>query len=165
MLLYLMRHGLAIDREDPECPADPRRFLTRKGVERTRSAAMGLRALGVEVDVILSSPYLRAVQTAEIAADALQYPRARIRQTDALLPPAKPQDLMKEVQRLKSGQVLCAGHAPNLDEVIAFAIGMRAPCTSLKKAGVACLEMESCAEGKGILLWLHTPKSLRLLAD
>jgi phosphohistidine phosphatase len=164
MLLYLMRHGLAINREDPACPPDPKRFLTRKGVEKTRGAAMGLRALGLKPDVIVSSPYVRALQTAEIAADALEFPRARIRQSDALLPPARPSDLLKDLEKIKAGEVLCVGHAPNLDEVIALALAARAPFTALKKAGVACLEFESLAAGKGVLCWLHTPKSLRLLA-
>jgi phosphohistidine phosphatase len=164
MMIYLFRHGLAIDREDPECPPDPKRFLTRKGVEKTRAAAMGLRALGLATEMILSSPYVRAMQTAELAAEALEFPRARITQTDALLPPAHPAQLMKVLANTKASAVLCVGHAPNLDEVIAYALGAQASFTALKKAGAAGLEMESLSPGKGTLLWLHTPKSLRLLA-
>ncbi len=164
MLLYLFRHGIAIDREDPECPPDPRRFLTRKGVEKTRGAAQGLAALGIEPELIVSSPYVRAAQTAEIAAEALKYPHARIRQSDALLPSADPAHVLRELSRLRVKEVLCAGHAPNLDEVIACAVGASAVITSLKKAGAACLEMDSFSPGQGTLIWLHTPRSLRLLA-
>ena len=164
MIIYLFRHGLAIDRDDPECPPDPKRFLTRKGVEKTRAAAMGLRALGLAPEIILSSPYVRAMQTGELVAEALEFPRARIVQTDALLPPAGPAQLFKVLAKTKVAAVLCVGHAPNLDEIIGYALGANGSFTALKKAGAACLEMESLSPGKGTLLWLHTPKSLRLLA-
>lgn len=163
MLLYLVRHGLAIDREDPECPPDPKRFLTRKGIEKTREVVMGLRALGIKPDEMISSPYVRAVQTAEIAAQALDFPRDKIRHSEALLPPAKPLDIFKELAKCKGNQVMCFGHAPNLDEVIAVAIGSRATTTALKKAGAACIEFESPAPGKGTLVWVCPPKMLRAM--
>ena len=68
MRLYLMRHGIAIDREDPDCPEETQRYLTAKGTQRTRSAAHGLADLGVKPAGLLTSPYIRAVQTAEIVA-------------------------------------------------------------------------------------------------
>ena len=71
MLVYLMRHGIAQDRDDPESPPDPDRQLTRKGAERTAEVARGLRALGVKPGAVLTSPYLRAAQTAAIAETAL----------------------------------------------------------------------------------------------
>lgn len=165
MILYLMRHGVAVDREDPECPPDPKRYLTPKGVKKTREVALGLRALKISPEAYLSSPYVRAVQTAEIVADALGYPRARIRHTEALLPPARPAELLKLLAREKSESVICFGHAPNLDEVIAALTGNRAPITALKKAGVACLEFDSPTEGQVVLQWIYPPKVLRLLAE
>ena len=66
MRLYLMRHGIAIDREDPDCPSDPERYLTPKGIQRTRAAARGLRALRVKPTALLTSPFVRAVQTGEV---------------------------------------------------------------------------------------------------
>ena len=49
MQLYIVRHGIAIDREAPKCPADPERYLTEEGKEKTRQVATGLAALGVAV--------------------------------------------------------------------------------------------------------------------
>jgi phosphohistidine phosphatase len=165
MLLYLLRHGVAIDREDPECPPDPERFLTREGVEKTRQVARGLRKLGVKPDLILSSPLVRAVQTAEIAAAELSYPKEKIRRTELLEPDGDPAELMKEISGWKKEEVLCAGHAPQLDEMIAHAVGVRAAFTSLKKAGAACLEFHSPAASRATLLWLMSPKVLRSLGE
>ena len=165
MLLYLMRHGIAIDREDPECPPDPERFLTKKGIEKSRAAALGLRALGIKPDAMLTSPLVRAVQTAEITAAALGFSRERIRKTDALIFGHKPVELFRELAHVRGKEVMCFGHAPHLDEVIAFALGCRSSVTALKKAGVACLELESISSPRGSLLWLHTPRSLRVLGE
>ncbi len=165
MLLYLVRHGVAVDRTDPECPADPERPLTRKGIEKTRAAMLGLRAQGIEPDVLITSPFLRAAQTAEIAAESLRYPRDKIRRSDSLKPGAEPAELWKELARLRSKEVICFGHAPNLDLVIASALGARSTVTSLKKAGVACVELDSVAPPKGRLAWLFPPKILRMLGE
>ena len=69
MQLYIVRHGIAIEREDPKCPPDPERYLTEEGVEKTKQGAKGLVALGVTGDLFLTSPYVRAAQTAEISAE------------------------------------------------------------------------------------------------
>ncbi|HEV8383609.1 MAG TPA: phosphohistidine phosphatase SixA [Candidatus Acidoferrales bacterium] len=165
MILYLMRHGIAIDREDPKCPPDPERYLTKKGMEKTRAAAQGLRALGIKPDAMLTSPYVRAVQTAEIAAASLGFARDRIRRTETLIFGHKPAELFRELPKARAKEVMCFGHAPHLDEVIAFALGSRTLLTALKKAGVACLELESLSTPKGVLVWVHTPRSLRILGE
>jgi phosphohistidine phosphatase len=165
MLLYLLRHGVAVDREDPDCPADALRPLTGKGVEKVRLAVAGLRRLGVKPGVIVSSPLLRAVQTAEIAAEILGHAKDKIKRTPALEPSADPADLLREVARWKAEEVLCAGHAPQLDELIAHAVGARTAFTALKKSGAACLEFASTGGGRGVLLWVFPPKVLRFLGE
>lgn len=165
MLLYLLRHGVAVDREAPDCPPDPQRPLTREGSEKARLAIAGLRRLGVKPGTIVSSPLLRAMQTAEIAAELLGHAKDKIRRTPALEPSADPADLLRELAKMKAEEVLCAGHAPHLDELIAHAVGARTPFTSLKKSGAACLEFESFAAGRGMLLWLYPPKVLRCLGE
>lgn len=165
MRLYLMRHGIAIDREDPECPPEPERHLTPKGIDKTRAAANGLRSLKINPDLVLTSPYLRAVQTAEIACVALEIPVSRIRHTDTLLPGASPQMLFEELSKAKADEVICFGHAPNLDEVIARAVHAPKAFTELKKAGTACLEIDSILPVDGRLIWLLTSRALRDLRD
>lgn len=162
MDLYIVRHGIAIDREDPKCPADPERYLTEEGVEKTQQVAKGVAALGVKGDLFLSSPYVRAMQTAEIFANALDYAKQKIRRTDLLLPGAEPSLLFRELAKDKqASSVFLFGHAPQLDDVIATALGSKRHVTSLKKAGVALIELKRIAPPIGTLVWLSTPKLLR----
>ena len=162
MELYIVRHGIAIDREDPKCPPDPERYLTEEGVEKTKAVAKGLAALGVTPGLFLSSPYTRAVQTAEIFADALDYARQKIRRSELLLPGTEPTLLFRELAREKqASSIFVFGHAPHLDDVITTALGAKKHFTELKKAGVALIELKRISPPIGILAWLVTPKILR----
>ena len=162
MELYVVRHGIAIDREDPKSPADPERYLTEEGVEKTDQVAKSIAALGINPDLFVSSPYVRAMQTAEILAAALQYPKQKIRQSNALLPGAEPSLFFRELAKDKqSAVVFCFGHAPHLDELIAAGVGVKHPITAMKKAGVALLELKRVSPPTGQLAWLVTPKLLR----
>ena len=165
MRLHLMRHGIAINREDPLCPAEAERPLTTEGVKKTSDVARGMRKMGIEPEIVLTSPYLRAVQTAEIACAALKVETKKIIRVEALLPNAKPSLLFDELAKLKVSEVLCCGHAPNLDEAIAYALGNKTAITELKKAGVATLEMESLDPLRAKLAALYTPKTLRKVAS
>ena len=164
MRLYLMRHGIAVDREDPDCPPDPERYLTPKGIQRTRAAARGLRALRVKPTALLTSPYVRAVQTGEIVCEVLGLDPKQLRTTDSLKPEAKPARLAEELGRL-GGEVICFGHAPHVDEFIAHALKATAPFTALKKSGVACLDIDSLAPLRATLFWVLTSRILRRLGD
>lgn len=162
MELYIVRHGIAIDREDPKSPADPERYLTEEGIEKTKQVAKGVAALGVTADVLISSPYVRAMQTSEIFADALEYPKQKIRQSNALLPGAEPSLFFRELAKDKqSAVVFCFGHAPHVDGLIAAGVGVKHPITAMKKAGVALLELKRLSPPSAQLLWLVTPKLLR----
>jgi phosphohistidine phosphatase len=163
MRLYLMRHGIAIDREDPKCPPEPERMLTKKGRERTKEAAHGIAALGVSPGAMYSSPYTRAHETARIVADALEFSVKEIRKTTALLPNADPADMLKLLAKEDAAEVWCFGHAPHLDEMIARILGTRQAVTALGKAGVACLELGLSKAQRGWLVWLAEPRMLRNL--
>jgi len=162
MQLYIVRHGVAIDREDPKCPSDPDRFLTQEGIEKTKEVARGLAKIAGEPDLLLTSPYVRALQTASIVADALDYPKQKIRKTDALLPGAEAQQLFRELAKDKDpSTVFVFGHAPHLDELLATAVGSKNHISALKKAGVALVELKRLLPPSGQLVWLATPKLLR----
>jgi phosphohistidine phosphatase len=162
MQLYIVRHGIAVDREDPKCPPDPERYLTEEGVEKTKQVAKGVVALAASVDLLLSSPYVRAMQTAEIFAAALDYAKQKIRRTDLLLPGADPSLLFRDLAKDKqSSSVFLFGHAPQLDDIIATALGSKRHITSLKKAGVALIELKRISPPIALLVWLGTPKLLR----
>jgi phosphohistidine phosphatase len=164
MILYIVRHGIAVDRTDPKSPPEAERPLTATGVQKTRSAALGLRAMGAKPDALISSPYVRAAQTAEIFAEALGFSPEKIRVSDALKPAGNPAEIVKEISRLRAKEVACFGHAPNLDLMISHLAGARAAFTELKKAGVACFE-QNPAHSRWELRWILTPKVLRELAD
>jgi len=162
MQLYVVRHGIAIDREDPNCPPDPERHLTEEGVEKTATVARGIAALGATADLLLSSPYVRALQTAEIFAGIFKYSKQKIRRTDLLLPGADPTLFFRELAKDKqSSAVFCFGHAPQLDDLIATALGSKHHVTALKKAGVALVELRRVSPPSGQLVWVVTPKMLR----
>lgn len=165
MQLYIVRHGIAIDREDPKSPPDPERFLTEEGIDKTKEVAKGVAKLGITPDLLISSPYVRAMQTAEIFASALDYPKQKIRRSDLLLPGTEASLFYKELAKDKqSGIVLCFGHAPQLDDLIAAGLGSKHPLSSLKKAGIAMLELKRISPPSGELVWLATPKLLRKIS-
>jgi phosphohistidine phosphatase len=162
MEIYVVRHGIAIDREDPKCPPDPERYLTEEGIEKTKRVAAAVVALGASPDLLLSSPYVRAMQTAEIFAGALDYSKQKIRRTDLLLPGAEPSLFFRDLAKDKQTSTLFVfGHAPQLDDIIATALGSKHHITSLKKAGVALIELKRVSPPNGQLVWLAPPKLLR----
>jgi phosphohistidine phosphatase len=163
MILYIVRHGIAVDRTDPKSPPEAERPLTAKGVQKTRSSALGLRSLDVKPDILITSPYVRAAQTAEIFAEALGFAPEKIRVSEALKPAADPADILQEISQLKAKEVICFGHAPHLDLWISHLAGARGAFTELKKAGVACFE-HATTHGRWQLHWVLTPKMLRELA-
>jgi phosphohistidine phosphatase len=168
MQLYIVRHGIAIDREDPKCPSDPERFLTPEGLKKTREVAQGFAAVCDAPKVFLSSPYVRALQTAEIFAEVLKQGKAKIVKTEHLLPGAEAAGFFRELSRQllhrKSAEsVICFGHAPQLDELIAFALGSKRDLTALKKAGAACIELTRVYPPAGTLVSVMPPKALRKL--
>jgi phosphohistidine phosphatase len=164
MHLYLIRHGIAVDRDDPTSPPDTERPLTPKGMKRSEAAAMGLRALDVKPNAVLTSPWLRAVQTAEIFCETIDYPTKKMIRTDALKGTSAPSELMRELQAMKAKVVLCFGHEPHLHQVIGHVLHTSAKITELKKSGLALLELERISPPQGRLLALYPASTLRLLA-
>ena len=162
MQLYIVRHGIAVDREDPKCPPDPERFLTEEGIEKTKDVARGIAEIAAVPDLMISSPYVRAFQTAELFAKVLEYPKDKIRKSDFLLPGAESLQLFRELSKDKDNSIVFLfGHAPHLDDLIATALTSKHHITSLKKAGVALIELKRLVPPAGELVWLSTPKLLR----
>lgn len=162
MDLYIVRHGIAIDREDPKSPPEAERFLTDEGIEKTRQVAKSLAALGLHADLMVSSPYVRAMQTAAIFAKALDYSEQKIRQSESLLPGADAALILRELAREKNAaSVFCFGHAPHVDSLLAATVGAQRHIASMKKAGVAFVELKRVSPPSGQLVWLATPKLFR----
>ena len=162
MELYIVRHGIAIDREDPKSPADPERYLTEEGIDKTKQIAKRIAGFKISPDLLISSPYVRAMQTAELFAGAFDYPKQKIRRSDSLLPGTEPNHFFKEIAKEKnSSAIFCFGHAPQLDDLIATALGSKHHITALRKAGVAAIDLKRPTPPSGHLVWLATPKLLR----
>jgi len=167
MQLYIVRHGIAIDREDPKSPPEAERFLTEEGIAKTKQVAKSVAALGISADLLVSSPYVRALQTAEIFASALEYAKQKIGKSEALLPGAEPGAFFRELAKEKEASIVfCFGHAPHVDELVAVAVavGLKHPLTEMKKGGVALVELKRVSPPSGKLVWLATPKLLRKAA-
>ncbi len=158
--LYLVRHGTAEARGDA-WPDDSKRPLTDAGMSRLRKQARGLARLGVTFDVVLTSPFVRTRQTAEIVAAAFD-PRPHLATTEALIPDgtyaAVLAELAKQVRRTR---IALVGHEPGVGELAARLIGSRHPIP-FKKGAVCCIEVDALPpEGPGALRWFLSPKILR----
>ncbi len=164
MRLYLIRHGIAVDRSESQKFSEADRPLTEEGLEKTHRAAEGIRALGIQPDLFISSPYLRARQTAEIFATVLSYPVEKIEIRESLLPEMAPENFLKDLSSFKDEEIAAFGHAPNIDRVLAHCLGSSFPISSMKKAGAACIDLVSLQPAEGSLLWLATPKILKKIS-
>lgn len=158
MELYLLRHGIAESARPGMKDAD--RALTEEGRTKLRRVMKRARDAGVELDLILSSPYRRAVETAGVAAEILAY-RGKVVQTPALVPNASPFDIWEEIRaRSKEGEesILLSGHEPLMSALVAFLLGSPALLVDMKKAALARLDCERLgAEPQATLKWLLTP--------
>lgn len=159
--LYLIRHGVAEDRGDA-WPDDSKRPLTSRGMSRVRKEARGLSRLGVSFDVVLTSPLVRARQTAEIIVAAVE-PRPHLVNAESLAPGATFQALVTDIEKQgKKTRVALVGHEPGMGELAARLIGARR-AIELKKGSVARIDLESIAAGAGTLRWLIPPRALRMV--
>ncbi len=189
MRVYLIRHAIAFDRDRKRWPDDRERPLTPEGMEKFRRAAAGLERLVGEVGCVLTSPLIRARQTASILQSVAGWPRAveapelapggAVEQALALIGDRAAAD--PELERL-----VLVGHEPHLTELLGASVtGSRARVRcELKKGGAACLLFPAGRSGRARLArrgetrteartgwvnppqleWLITPRALRALA-
>ena len=156
MELYFLRHGIAED-AGPAGTGDAGRRLTKEGIAKMRAEARGLRRLGVSIDTLLSSPLVRAHETAEIVAKELG---VELQLADALAPGCDAQRLFDLLGEHRAAErVMVVGHEPDFSAMIgALTGGSR---VQLKKGGLARVDMEVLEPGAATLVWLLPPKVLR----
>ena len=169
MNLYLMRHGIAVAADDLGAIQDQERPLTSKGSKRMRRAARGLRRLEIEFDGILTSPLLRARQTADIVAAALGM-ESRLEEITELAPESSVEHLIFGLTRYQDrDHLLLVGHQPLLGQTLASLIDPSPGAKlafDLGKGSLCRVEIDGLpANSPGVLHWLRTAKQLRLLAD
>ncbi|MBN1477039.1 phosphohistidine phosphatase SixA [Candidatus Sumerlaeota bacterium] len=166
MRLYVVRHGIAVDRLSPSVTSDAERWLTEEGKTKTLAVAEGLEALGVKVDVILTSPLVRARQTAEILTEVLE-PTGGLVETGALEPGFSMTELCEVLMAQGPPEsAMIVGHEPDLSELISTLVwGDDRGEVEMKKAGCALLEIDALppSEAGVTLRWLIPPKVLMRL--
>ena len=163
MDLYVLRHGVAEDRGSAEYPSDDERPLTAKGGRRMARQAQGLRSLGLSIDVIVSSPLVRAAQTAEIVREGLRV-TGRVVTSNALAPNGSPSRLVSQLATGYSSadDVMVVGHEPYLSSLISvLATGNPEPVMRLRKGALCKLRLPAPRYGRcGWIEWSMTPKQM-----
>lgn len=157
MDVFLLRHGVA-ENSRPGFD-DSARELTSEGRKRTREMMKLARALGLAPDYVLASPYVRAVQTAEVAAAALGYEAGLVR-TPALTPDSHPERVWDEVRVYRgAAQLLLVGHEPLLSMLSAHLLNAPALLVDFKKGALMRIEIEAAASApRGVLRWFLPSK-------
>ena len=166
MNLYLLRHGIATELGTAGSRLDSERPLTAKGKDRLRKVAKAMAELDLTFDLILSSPFQRAKQTAEIIAKDFKL-RKNLVFSDDLTPTGNPRLLIQELNQFRPEpkNVLLVGHEPYLGKLIALlAAGNTSLEIDFKKGGLCKLEAESLVYGRcAKLVWLLTPRQMELM--
>jgi phosphohistidine phosphatase len=165
MKLLIIRHGPAGDRAEWEAEGrdDRLRPLTLQGKKEMRRVAEGLTTLVSKIDLLATSPLVRAVQTAEIVAS--RYDCESVTQ-EALAPGKDPDELVGWLRRQRGETVAVVGHDPDLNTLACYLLaGKPSSFLTLKKSGTGLLDLgDSPGPGKATLEWLLVPRVLKQLA-
>ena len=163
--LYLVRHGIAEDRaKDGQ---DASRALTEEGVERLREIGAGLKAIDVRWDLVLTSPLVRARQTADVLLQEIGGKHTRLEVTTALIPDAEVESVLAALPAFdgadaSDSSIALVSHEPLMGELAGHLLGTAA--MPFKKGGVCRIDFEQPpTRGGGTLKWFAPPKVLRKL--
>lgn len=160
MRLYLLRHGIAEDAHGEM--SDAERALTDEGRAQLHDTSRALRRLELQPGAILSSPLVRAVQTAELVAAVLEAP---VEQAPELQPGCGLDDLQRLLGHYEHETMLLVGHEPDFSTLAARLINADERGIVLKKGGMIRIDLQGKPQaGRGRLVALWTPKMLRLMA-
>ena len=159
--VILVRHAIAHERNRARWPDDSQRPLTATGKRKFRKAARGLVRLLPKAAPVLTSPYVRARETAGIltAVHGGKFVEC------AELGHGEPPRAVLELLRVRAGAAaILVGHEPDLGKFLAVAIGADKARLEFKKGGAACIEFgRRVAPGAATLRWFLTPRMLRAL--
>lgn len=158
MELYLLRHGIA-DNDSPT-GRDSDRQLTAEGRRKLRQILQRAAEAGVKPDLILTSPYARARQTAEIAKEVLNCPQ-ELQLTESLVPEAEPQDLWLEIRTQHGGlrSLMVVSHQPLMGRSTGYLLRCAELIVDFKKGGIVRIDIDHLgATPHGLLRWMLVPK-------
>ena len=154
MDIYILRHAIAEAAEGSS--PDAGRSLTSEGKEALRRVLKRAKAAAVEPGSILTSPYTRAKETADLARAALN-PAARFEETKALLPSSPPGEALSLIRRQKVESLMLVGHEPNLSRLAALLLGAPSLRIAFKKSAIIRIDLDASAPGAtGELRWMLT---------
>jgi len=162
MEIYLVRHGEAFTKEE-----DTERHLNKGGVNQCLLMGKALKRLDITFDLIVSSPKVRARQTAEIIAKEVGYLREEIKITESLEPTAFPIDTISYLNDVTGVErIMLAGHLPLLGH-LASELLVNAPQISFHfEPGAVCyINAEQPHTFSGDFRWFLTPEHLRIIAQ
>lgn len=167
MDLYFLRHAIAVEFGTPGFENDADRPLTPKGRRQLRKVAKVMDEMDLGINLILSSPFVRARQTAEMAAGVLGL-KKKLTLSNALAVGGDPLILMRQMSRLKPmpEAVLLVGHEPGMSQLMSLLLTGDAHSAEIdfKKAGLCKLEIEHLKPGRcAKLAWLLTPKQMKMM--
>ena len=159
--LYLLRHGIAVDPGSSGMPDDARP-LTEKGIKRMRQIARGLRTLDLELEPIVTSPLVRAKETAEIVADALGIERPARDVERARRPALTPRRSSAGCVSRTEERLMLVGHNPTLSDLVSLLVvgARKPPICDLKKGGIAALSRRHGSSGLYELSLAGAPAAL-----
>ena len=162
MELLIVRHAIALERDTNRWPDDEERPLSARGMARARKAAVGLKALVAAPNRVLTSPLLRAAQTAAILAQVAGWPKpTACRQ---LMPGIAPKELLALLGRSRDERLAVVGHEPGLGALLAACLpgAIAGAAFAFRKMGVALLEFQGAPRaGRGQIVWFVPPRLLR----
>ena len=146
MELYVIRHGIAEDAADHD-GSDDARALTKKGKEKIKCVARHLKDRGVDLDVVISSPLIRSMETAEIIRGQCSGTK-KVLITDSLMPDASYNALIDYLNGLdRAGSIAIVGHEPFLSGFVSYCLSRsREPFVRMKKGGVAAIRYDGPLE-------------------
>lgn len=160
MNCYFLRHGIAVE-PDEWTGRDFDRPLTHEGIERMKCEARAIADLSLKLDVIVTSPLLRARQTAEILADRLKL-RDEIVEDKRLAEGFNARRLSEILgEHDKAEAIMLVGHEPTMSAAIGRSIGDAS--IELKKAALAGVVLSDASAARGKLIFLIPPKVLSKL--
>jgi phosphohistidine phosphatase len=163
MELLIVRHAIAVERGDPAFELDEDRPLTPEGIHKFRLAARGLKEVAPKLDRIVSSPLVRARQTAEILREVIA-PHRKLEFCEHLVPSGDLDALVLYLGRLGSESVALVGHEPHLSSFTSYLLAGKngAAFVEYKKGGAGLMTFpHEPAAGSGTLEWLIQPGALR----
>lgn len=169
MKLYIVRHAIAVEAGTPGFEDDSLRPLTGKGKKKMQKIAQGLKELEAEIDLILTSPYARAVETAKMLRKVFSLGKESVVETEYLTPAGDGAQLVDLINEMSANidSIALVGHEPSLSSLVSVLVsGDPNLSLTLKKGGVCRLSVDTLQYGRCAALdWLLSPSQLAELGE